>query len=714
MATSIPAANRASSLVWFWEFLRGELAPYPSRSAVVARIVLTTTFVMVVVMTFQIPYGAFAALYALLNSRETPDTALKDLKAILVGFAFSLAYLLIGAAIFSGEPVLRLLWVLTTLFLIFFALSSIAVYITAVRFGYLLVVSIPIFDARTNEEQKIVNLLWVAGVIAMASIIAAAVQLIFASFYGFEDVKGALIHRLKCTASALRARSLGDVDHRAEQQLAQLALLGTSRMRRDLLRAGYSSELMQQLGTLVALAGRMIDLAANLPHLSTQPLKDDQRRFGQLADQINSLIRGFNEREDSQTSQSPTEVNFADSASTMPLLIDLERAVANFSEVLRRTASTGAVPLPADTAEPTVRFLVPDAFVNVDHIKFAIRGSLAAAACYLAYNLIDWPGISTSMATCFITALTTVGSSRQKQVLRFSGAVVGGTIGVASQVFVLPYIDSITGFLLLFVVVTTVAAWIAVSGPRLSYFGIQLAFAFYLIHLQEFKFQTSLAVARDRVVGILIGLLAMWLVFDQLWEAPAILEMKQTFVSALQLVARLMREPVSFDQQIAIAQGHSLRETINYNFEKLRQEADAVTLEFGAFRERDMVQRNLLLKWLRHLRIIFIVRAALLKYRLRYPGFELPEDVLRAQQTFDLKIAARIDNIANSLLNKSVLGTDTEPLLPIIEKPIQGYRDAHSRDSTVIQLETLLPLCSYVDGLVAELASEIGGGWRDS
>jgi len=43
------------------------------------------------------------------------------------------------------------------------------------------------------------------------------------------------------------------------------------------------------------------------------------------------------------------------------------------------------------------------------------------------------------------------------------------------------------------------------SSPRLSYFGLQAALAFYLINLQDFAAQTSLSIARDRVVGILLG-----------------------------------------------------------------------------------------------------------------------------------------------------------------------------------------------------------------
>ena len=87
---------------------------------------------------------------------------------------------------------------------------------------------------------------------------------------------------------------------------------------------------------------------------------------------------------------------------------------------------------------------------------------LAASACYVVYTAIDWRGLSTSIATCIITALSTIGASRQKQFLRFMGAVIGGIFfGMGAQIFVLPYLNSIVGFTLLFVVVTGIAAWIA-------------------------------------------------------------------------------------------------------------------------------------------------------------------------------------------------------------------------------------------------------------
>src|SRR5260370_9152328 len=118
-------------------------------------------------------------------------------------------------------------------------------------------------------------------------------------------------------------------------------------------------------------------------------------------------------------------------------------------------------------------------------------------------------------------------------------------MGIGAQVFILPYLDSIAGFTLVFVAATIVAAWCAASSPRFSYFGVQIAIAFYLINLTEFSVQTSLLPARDRVVGILLVLLTMWLIFHHLWGVPALAEMKKPFISSLSILAELVKEPLS-------------------------------------------------------------------------------------------------------------------------------------------------------------------------
>ena len=83
--------------------------------------------------------------------------------------------------------------------------------------------------------------------------------------------------------------------------------------------------------------------------------------------------------------------------------------------------------LPPVAPEARQQLFVPDAFTNPDHLKFAIRGTLATMLAYVIYQSVAWPGLSTAIATCIITALSTIGSSRQKQFLRLGGCCLAAS-----------------------------------------------------------------------------------------------------------------------------------------------------------------------------------------------------------------------------------------------------------------------------------------------
>ena len=697
--------SRPSPLVWLRDLLRDELAPYPGRGALVGRMVVAASFVMLVNMTFKIPYGAYATLYALTTSRENPDATLKAVKTSVLWFAIAATYVLIGAILFASDPVLRVVWVLASLFLIFFSLSTAANHLAAVRFGYLVAITLTLWDSEIRAEEKVVGTLWAIASFSVANLIIAAVEVIFVRLQPADQIKSAIIERLQNVASLLRSLSAGVKNDAAEQRITRLAILGTSRMRRDLRRSDYSSELNQQEGALIALVGRLVDLGASLAILPSQTSSEVRRWYHELADRVDVLADLMFGERISPEQELPIESPPPD---TLPLLLEIERTVAVIYEILSGSGIRGGYQLPPIRPEPAKRFFVADAFSNPDHVRFGIRGGLAASLCYLTYNLIAWPGISTAITTCLLTALTTVGASRQKQVLRFAGALVGGVIwGFGTQMFVLPGIESISGFLILFLIVTIPAAWIAASGPRLSYFGVQIALAFYLMNLQEFKFQISLAVARDRLAGILLGLLAMWFVFDQLWGASAMVEMERTFVSTVRLLGRMMRAPTSLTPGVAIGEIDSLRETLNTSFDRLRQQADAVMLEFGPSRERNLALRTQLLCWQLQLRILFIARIALLKYRLRFPGFEVPEQILQAEQAFDLNAAKRLDDIADRLSGMDVsTQRSLEPLLLPLEMSIQKNCPLELPDC-LPAVRSLLPLCRKVESILFFLEHEI-------
>ena len=69
LAQNVPKSPR--SFVWFREFLRQELTPYSGRFETVARMVIAATLVMIVCVTFRIPYAFLGAIYTFIISAKT-------------------------------------------------------------------------------------------------------------------------------------------------------------------------------------------------------------------------------------------------------------------------------------------------------------------------------------------------------------------------------------------------------------------------------------------------------------------------------------------------------------------------------------------------------------------------------------------------------------------------------------------------------------------
>jgi multidrug resistance protein MdtO len=172
--------------------------------------------------------------------------------------------------------------------------------------------------------------------------------------------------------------------------------------------------------------------------------------------------------------------------SRAPILSEMQNTVSLTPEASTNSASTKVhLALLRDMMQS--KPLAPDAFVNPEQLRFAIRGCLAASGCYIIYNSIAWPSIGApAIATCLLTAVSAVGASQQRQILRFAAFVLGGLlIGIGSEILILPHLDSIGGFTLFFVVVMTLVSWLMTSSSRFSYFGFQIAVVFCLINARS-------------------------------------------------------------------------------------------------------------------------------------------------------------------------------------------------------------------------------------
>jgi len=688
--------------VWFWQFLKEELAPYPGRAALVARMVICATLVMIITMTFRLPYGMHGAVFSLIISRESPRATLKHVRTTLIAFAFSAVYIFIGALFSLDDPTLRLLWIIGTLFIAFYAISAITDYVAATGFGILIALTISLWDMHVPAELKVENTLWAFAQTSMACAITLLVELVFSGFRRGDDLRRSIAERLVSVGELLDFLAADQpVDNRTKKSLTHLALTGTSRLRQILRVSAYSLAYREQLGAVVALVGRLVDIAANVTYLKIQSSENDRKRLRALAQYVAKLCA------DLLSTRVPPPIEFSGKAE-VPFLREMEKTVALIPDVFASSNDVSAKPGPQSDDSP-VRLFARDALSNSDHIKFGLRGCLAASLCYIIYTSLAWPGISTAVVTCILTALTTVGSSRQKQVLRVTGAIVGGVVvGMGAQMFILPYLDSIGGFTLLFIAVTIVAAWIATSSPRLSYFGVQFALAFFIINLQEFKMQTSLTVARDRVIGILLGLFMMWLVFDQLWSAPAVEEMKKSFITSLRLLGQLITVPLSKDVRVVIEQTSSLREKINTNLDKVRLLADAVLFEFGPSRQRDLALRRQIVRWQSEARMLFLMETTWLKYHLQLPAFELPEGLREAQQEFGDTLARMLEGMADRIEGGPPKEKgDFEDSLAHLERQIRTWHSEGSPAELPPELEAFQSLSSRLGSLTIALDNEI-------
>src|SRR5262249_21342875 len=273
---------------------------------------------------------------------------------------------------------------------------------------------------------------------------------------------------------------------------------------------------------------------------------------------------------------------------TIPPLIDIEQTLDEIALAIPgRFDDSGESH--AVSAEKRSLFL-PDAFDNPEYVRFAIKGALAALICYVTFIGFDYPGIYTSVITCFVVALSTIGASNQKGILRFGGAAVGGLLGLAALMYVFPNVETIGGFLLVFGAGCAVTAWATVGSPRISYGGYQVGLAFWKATLQGFGMAMSAQVLRDRLIGVAFGLVVFGFVEHYLWPERAKDALRARLSEALRLLAELARARTKEGRDLTTADVDSWRRRISLKLEEVRGLIESSKFEHDA-RDIDALQK---------------------------------------------------------------------------------------------------------------------------
>ena len=518
----------------FIELLAIELAPREGRGAAVARIATGCAITVAIAMVFQIPQPTYMTYIVFLLSKDEKNATVT---AALGAFAAAtLAVLLILGLelIDTAEPALRLPLMAMATFAGMFTARTFALGPISYLAGFLIVLLQTLVDDVPSPEVLTRLTLWTWVVVFVPVAVTVIVNLLFG--------QGALTFMDRSVRKVLNEleTSLANGAYRKclpEWRARLVPLLAT---------AQHNAEKAPRRGQITVSVIRTLLEVLVILEAVPDDLPDTVRE--DLASRLRACRRAI------ESGNNAPEVHDSMVPVSQRVDADIERApavIALFSKLSVLYAAIGRPGSSPETTKPPPaprRSFVPDTFSNPVHWQFALKTTMAVMISYSIYTLLDWPGMRTAVVTCFFVALSSLGETVHKLLLRLSGAVIGGLIAGLCIVFVLPHLTDIGQLCLLIAAVSVGAAWIATSSELLSYAGLQIAFAFFLGVLQGYAPATDLTVLRDRIAGILLGNIVITIVFSSLWPQSARSGVRAALAEALRAIGAVIRRSPNVDE----------------------------------------------------------------------------------------------------------------------------------------------------------------------
>jgi multidrug resistance protein MdtO len=238
---------------------------------------------------------------------------------------------------------------------------------------------------------------------------------------------------------------------------------------------------------------------------------------------------------------------------------------------------------------------------------------------------------------------------------------------------------------------------------------LQIALAFYLINLSEFSIQTSLALGRDRAIGVLLGISMMWLIFERFYPRPAADEMIRIFILNLRLMAELITISPSGTDTADIVKLRRQRDQVYRYFGDVNAQADAVPFETGPGRAADMAARDRIRRWQSSLRTFYLLDTPLIQFRVfgdisqKSKYFARMDDVIREGCSRSFKHMA--ESLENQLNKRPYDHYVPRSLVTLLEAS-QADEQAPLSEREEALLRMLHTIASLVDRMEREVNSE--------
>jgi multidrug resistance protein MdtO len=507
------------------------LAPDPERLEFATRLALICTLTTLVAEIYQTPDPALTAYVAFFLNRPERTTSLILSIAFMLIITVILTLILFVTILVLDDPMWRVISITVLSFGFLFLASASRLQPIGGTLALIVGYGLDVLGMTQTGELGTRALLYTWLFVAIPAGMSLLVNLVMAPAPR-RTAEQALAHRLKLCAAVLR-----DPKSALKPELASAVREGMASVLEQLKLAGIEkSAPVPDLGALQQAALSSFALMSAVDALASSPevaLPGAVRM--KLADTVEEIAHVV------QQGRYPTEITLElpPESDASPLAREL---VAAIRDALTRFAEPEG-PSPAPPKKEG-GFLVADAFTNPEHVRYALKTTAAAVFCYLLYSLLDWPGIHTAFITCYIVAQSTAAESVEKLALRIIGCLIGAAAGIAAIVFLVPHLTSIGGLMIAVFVGAWAGAYVAGASPRISYAGFQFAFAFFLCVIQGSGPEFNLTVARDRIIGIIIGNLVSYFALVHVWPATV----SRRVDTALAAVFRQLAQVVSANE----------------------------------------------------------------------------------------------------------------------------------------------------------------------
>jgi multidrug resistance protein MdtO len=522
--------------------------PSPGRLAFATRLALICTLVAVFAEIYKTPEIALTVYVVFFMNKPDRASSLVLTVAITLIITVVIGIIFLLAPPVLGSPGLRVLTMALISFVMMFLLSASKLKPIASIVALIIAYALDVLGSAPLSEAVTRALLYTWLFFGIPALVSSVVNLLIAPSPR-SLVQKEIAERLRIAAAAL-----GVNDAAAGRNAMRSIMIGDAETQEHLKFAGIEKTSTEEdIAALKGASDCVITVLSAVQLMLDEPQAMPTQKVKQMIE--NRLIELADIFE---AGGYPAKVD--------PVNIDedcIDLAVSAVAFLSSGLIQLGEVRPAVDAKkEKETGFFLPDAFTNPVHVQFALKVTGAAMLCYLIYSVLSWPGIHTALITCFIVSLTTAAESVEKLTLRIVGCLAGAGLGLAVMLRVIPRATDIADLAVIVFAGAFLAAWIAAGDKHISYAGFQLAFAYFLCVIQGPSPSFNMVVARDRVIGILLGNIVSYFVATRVWPVSVGPRIDSALQKAKQKLESVVEAADGWSRRRLIAETQSIVEEI--------------------------------------------------------------------------------------------------------------------------------------------------------